>query len=99
MNDATQIRMKKAVDCWRDIAALSDFEAAKLIHDDEIDVLVDVNGYTKHARTKIFAYRPAPVIVNFCGYPGSMASPVHQYLIADDHIVPPEAEIYYSEKV
>jgi predicted O-linked N-acetylglucosamine transferase (SPINDLY family) len=99
INDATQMRMKKAVDRWREIAALSDLDAAKLIHDDEIDVLVDVNGYTKHARTKIFAYRPAPVIVNFCGYPGSMGSPFHQYMITDEHIVPAESEIYYSEKV
>jgi predicted O-linked N-acetylglucosamine transferase (SPINDLY family) len=65
----------------------------------QIDVLVDVNGYTKHARTKIFAYRPAPVIVNFCGYPGTVASPYHQYMIADEHIVPPENELYYTEKV
>ena len=50
-------------------------------------------------RTKIFAYRPAPVIVNFCGYPGSMATPFHQYMIADEVIVPEESEIYYSEKV
>jgi predicted O-linked N-acetylglucosamine transferase (SPINDLY family) len=98
-NDATQIRMKNAIACWRDIAALSDAEAARLIADDEIDILVDVNGYTKHARTRIFAYRPAPVIVNFCGYPGSMGSPFHQYIIADAHIVRPEDEIYYSEKV
>lgn len=98
-NDATQERIKSAVDCWRDIAAVDDLEAAAQIVADEIDILVDVNGYTKHARTKIFAYRPAPVIVNFCGYPGSMGSPFHQYMIADGHIVPPENEIYYSEKV
>ena len=98
-SDATQARIKAAVDCWRDIAAISDVDAAKLIASDEIDVLVDVNGYTKHARTAIFAYRPAPVIVNFCGYPGSMASPYHQYLITDDYIIPPENEIYYTEKV
>ena len=98
-NDATQMRIKNAVDCWRDIYALSDIEAAKQIRADEIDVLVDVNGYTKLARTKIFAYRPAPVIVNFCGYPGSMGSPFHQYIIADEHIIPPANEIYYSEKV
>ncbi|HEY0121653.1 MAG TPA: glycosyl transferase [Rhizobium sp.] len=97
--DATQARMKAAVDCWRDIAALSDAEAARRIADDDIDILVDVNGYTKHARTKIFAYRPAPVIVNFCGYPGTMGSPFHHYVIADEHIIPPENEIYYSEKV
>lgn len=97
--DATQARMKAAVDCWRDIAALSDVDAARQIADDDIDILVDVNGYTKHARTKIFAYRPAPVAVNFCGYPGTMGSPFHHYIIADEHIIPAENEIYYSEKV
>ena len=66
---------------------------------DEIDILVDLNGYTKQARTRIFAYRPAPVIANFCGFPGSMGSPFHQYIIADGRIIPPDHEIYYSEKV
>jgi predicted O-linked N-acetylglucosamine transferase (SPINDLY family) len=99
VNDPTNERIRSAVDCWRDIAAISDVEAARLISADEIDILIDVNGYTKHARTAIFAYRPAPVIVNFCGYPGSMASPYHQYLITDDYIIPPENEIYYTEKV
>ena len=75
--------MRAAVDHWRDIGALSDRQAAQKIADDAIDVLVDVNGYTKHARTKIFAYRPAPIIVNWCGYPGTMGSPHHHYLIAD----------------
>ena len=97
--DQTQARIKRAVDHWRDIAALSDIDAARQIVADEIDVLIDVNGYTKHARTAIFAYRPAPVIVNFCGYPGSMASPYHQYMIADERIVPVENEVYYTEKV
>ncbi len=97
--DETQARIKTAVRCWRDIAALSDEEAARRISDDDVDILVDVNGYTKHARARIFAYRPAPVIVNFCGYPGSMGSPFHQYIIADEHIIPPESEVYYSEKV
>lgn len=98
-NDATQDRIRNAVDCWRDIAGIGDIEAAAQITADQIDILVDVNGYTKHARTKIFSYRPAPVIVNFCGYPGTMGSPSHQYIIADEHIIPPENEIYYSEKV
>ncbi len=97
--DATQTRMKNVVDCWREIATLTDEDAARQIAYDDIDILIDVNGYTKHARTKIFAYRPAPVIVNFCGYPGSMGSPFHQYIIADPVIVRPEDEIFYSEKV
>ncbi|GES51005.1 glycosyl transferase [Rhizobium sp. NBRC 114257] len=97
--DATQTRMRAVVDCWREIAALNDQDAARQIADDDIDILIDVNGYTKHARTKIFAYRPAPVIVNFCGYPGTMGSPFHHYIIADEHVIPPENEIFYSEKV
>ncbi len=97
--DATQGRIKSAADCWRDIGALGDAEAAAQIAADEIDILVDLNGYTKQARTKIFAYRPAPVIANFCGFPGSMGSPFHQYIIADERIIPPGNEIYFSEKV
>ncbi len=97
--DATHDRIRAAVDQWCDIVPLSDRQAAQKIADDAIDILVDVNGYTKHARTKIFAYRPAPVIVNWCGYPGTMGSPYHNYLIADRHIIPPENEIFYSERV
>ncbi|WP_078053721.1 hypothetical protein [Agrobacterium sp. YIC 4121] len=97
--DSTQARIKAAVDCWRDIHGMDDATAASQIIADEIDILIDVNGYTKDARTKIFAYRPAPVIASFCGYPGSMGSPFHQYLISDGYMIPPENEIYYSEKV
>ncbi len=97
--DSTHDRIRAVVDQWRDIGELSDLQAAQKIAEDAIDILVDLNGYTKHARTKIFAYRPAPVIVNWCGYPGTMGSPYHHYLIADRHIIPPENEIFYSERV
>lgn len=97
--DETQARFRAAVDCWRDIKHQDDEAAATEIAEDGIDILVDLNGYTKNARTGIFARRPAPVIVNWCGYPGTMGSPDHQYLIADAHIIPPEHEIFYSEKV
>jgi predicted O-linked N-acetylglucosamine transferase (SPINDLY family) len=98
-NDPTQSRLKRSMNHWIDINAMTDVQAADRIKTDEIDILVDVNGFTKSARTKIFAYRPAPVIVSFCGYPGTLGSPYHQYLIADDFIVPPENEIFYTEKV
>jgi len=97
--DPVQERFKAAVDQWREVARLSDLQIAEAIAADEVDVLIDLNGYTKHALTKIFAYRPAPIIVNWCGYPGTMGSPYHQYLIADDYIIPPENEIFYSERV
>ena len=94
-----QIRIRAALDGWRDISAMTDRQAAEAILRDEIDILVDVNGYTKHARTKIFSWRPAPVIVNWCGYPGTMGSPYHQYAITDAFIAPPGSERYFSERV
>ncbi len=94
-----QIRIRAALDGWRDISAISDRAAAEAILRDEIDILVDVNGYTKHARTKIFSWRPAPVIVNWCGYPGTMGTPYHQYCITDARIAPPGSERYFSERV
>jgi predicted O-linked N-acetylglucosamine transferase (SPINDLY family) len=92
-------RNKAALEHWVDIRDMSDDEATARIAADGIDVLVDVNGLTKDARTGIFARRAAPVQVNWLGFPGSMGSPYHNYIVADDWIIPPNAELYYSEKV
>jgi predicted O-linked N-acetylglucosamine transferase (SPINDLY family) len=92
-------RIKSAVEHWTDIRKMSDDDAAKKIADDGIDILVDVNGHTRDARTGVFARRPAPIIVNWLGYPGTMATPYHHYIIADDWIIPKGSEMYYSEKV
>jgi predicted O-linked N-acetylglucosamine transferase (SPINDLY family) len=92
-------RIKTAVEHWTDIRAVSDDEAARIIAADGIDILVDINGHTRDSRTGVFARRPAPIQVNWLGYPGSMGTPYHHYLIADDWIIPPESEIYYSEKI
>lgn len=98
-NDPVQNRIKAAMDQWVDINGLSDEQAAEKILSDDVDILLDVNGFTKSARFKIFSYRPAPVIASFCGYPGTLGSPYHQYVIADDYIVPPAYEPFYTEKV
>ena len=92
-------RTKAAVEHWIDIKPMSDDEAARRIAADGIDILVDVNGHTRDARTGLFARRPAPVQVNWLGYPGTMGTPYHQYIIADDWIIPQGSEMYYSEKV
>jgi predicted O-linked N-acetylglucosamine transferase (SPINDLY family) len=97
--DATQERIKRAVGHWTDINGMSDDAAAQKIAADGIDILVDLNGYTKDARTKVFARRPAPVIVNWFGYPSTMGTPYHHYIVADEFVVPPQDEHYYSEKV
>lgn len=92
-------RVRAAIEHWTDINDLDDAAAARQIAADGIDILVDVNGLTRHARTGVFARRPAPIQVNWLGFPGSMGSSYHQYIIADEWIIPPESEIYYSEKV
>ena len=92
-------RISQAVEHWSPISKMSNDEAAAKIAADGIDILVDVNGYTRDARTGVFARRPAPIQVNWLGYPGTMGTPYHHYLIADEAIIPPEAELYYSEKV
>jgi predicted O-linked N-acetylglucosamine transferase (SPINDLY family) len=98
-NSPLQARIKSAVEHWTDITSLSDEEAARKISGEGIDILVDVNGHTRDSRTGVFARRPAPVQVNWLGYPGTMATPYHHYIIADDWIIPEGSEIYYSEKV
>ncbi|MDX2143146.1 MAG: hypothetical protein SFV19_07310 [Rhodospirillaceae bacterium] len=99
VSDSTQARIKAASEHWLDITPLSDEAAAERIVADGVEILVDLNGYTQGARTKMLSMRPAPIIVNWLGFPGTLASPYHHYLIADDFIIPPESEIYYTEKV
>ncbi len=90
---------KASADHWVPVTGMDDAAAARRIADDGIQILVDVNGYTREGRTKLLALRPAPVIVNWLGYPGSVASAYHHYIIADDWIIPPQSERYYTEKV
>jgi predicted O-linked N-acetylglucosamine transferase (SPINDLY family) len=99
VNDSLQARYRDAADHFVDVAGLSPEQAARRIADDGIQILVDVNGYTREGRTKLVALKPAPVIVNWLGFPGTMASPHHHYIVADPWIIPPEHERYYTEKV
>lgn len=92
-------RVQAAAEHWTNIRALSDDEAAAAIAADGIDILVDVNGHTRDARLGVFARRPAPIQVNWLGYPGTMGSAFHHYIIADDWVIPPKSELYYSERV
>ncbi|MBF0271301.1 MAG: tetratricopeptide repeat protein [Magnetococcales bacterium] len=99
VEDPIHRRIRAVAPRWRDLHALSDEDAARQILADRIEILVDVNGYTLLARLKLLSMRPAPVIVNWLGYPGTMGSPYHHYVIADSFVIPPENEIFYSEKV
>lgn len=98
-DDGINQRIKAAAEHWTDIRSLSDDDAAAAIAADEIDILIDVNGHTRDARLGIFARRPAPIQVNWLGYPGTMGTPYHHYIIGDDWVIPASHELYYSERV
>jgi predicted O-linked N-acetylglucosamine transferase (SPINDLY family) len=97
--DGLHASFQASADRWLSLRDLDDAAAARRIAEDGVQILVDLNGYTREARLGVVARRPAPVIVNWLGYPGTMASPYHHYLVADDWIVPPGHEAWYSEKV
>jgi predicted O-linked N-acetylglucosamine transferase (SPINDLY family) len=97
--DPIRARIEASVDGWRSIGEAKDKEAAALIVADGVDILVDLNGHTKGARRDVLALRPAPIIVNWLGYPGTMGTPYHHYIIADSTTIPPGSEKYYSETV
>jgi len=92
-------RVKGTVDFYRDIRSISDEEVAQLARSDCIDIAIDLMGYTQDSRPSIFSYRTAPVQISFLGYPGTMGSDCHDYLIADETLIPKDSQKYYSEKI
>jgi len=96
-NDEFKQRTFGQFDEWIDIENLSNAEAAQRIHDANIDILVDLKGYTRDHRVDILAFRPAPIQVNYLGFPGTMATPFHDYIIADPFLIPEDLRNFYTE--
>ena len=92
-------RLERAFDRFADIHARPHRGAAELIHADKIDILVDLKGYTHHARPAIPAYRPAPVQVSYLGYPATMGADFIDYIIVDAFVVPTSQQPFFSEKL
>jgi predicted O-linked N-acetylglucosamine transferase (SPINDLY family) len=82
-----------------DIRGLDDDQAAAVIAENQIDILVNLNGYFGEERTAVFARRPAPVQVNYLGFPGTLGASYMDYIIADRHVIPPPDRQFYDEKV
>lgn len=82
-----------------DISGLSDLATAKLIQSNEIVILVNLNGFFGQPRQGVFSYKPAPVQVNYLGFPGSIGAKYIDYIIADNVVLPDESKKYYFEKV
>src|SRR5262249_39807574 len=64
----------------------------------EVDIAVDLMGLTGECRTGIFARRPAPLQVNYLGFPGTMGAPYIDYVVGDPTVIPEEQQLYYAEK-
>ena len=88
----------KAFDHVYDILAVSDVDAANLARKLGLDIAIDLNGQTEHARTGIFRFGAAPIQVNFLGYPGTMGVEDYDYIIADEVVIPEAHRDQYVER-
>ena len=98
--DGVTQRLRGFAEHWRDIARLSDDEAAGLISRDGVDLLVDLSGHTGENRLLIFARRPAPVQATWIGYPNTTGLECIDFRLTDSASDPPGmTDAYYTEKL
>ena len=97
--DELRRRLEPAFDKFIDVRHMPDRDVALLARSLEIDIGVDLNGFTEDARTNIFAMRAAPVQVSYLGYPGTLGADYVDYLIADPLVIPASSLSHYREKI
>ncbi len=98
-DDPMRKRLVRSFDRFLDVRARSDREVAMLAREREIDIAIDLKGYTGDERHPIFAYRAAPIQASYVGYPGTMGVPFMDYLIADPTLIPESHQSLYAEKI
>jgi predicted O-linked N-acetylglucosamine transferase (SPINDLY family) len=98
VNDGMRERLQKSFDQFIEVGNQSDIEIAQLSRNLDIDIAVDLMGFTQDSRTGIFSYRAAPIQVNYLGYPSTMGAEYMDYIIADKTLIPVKSQSYYSEK-
>ncbi|HMK78671.1 MAG TPA: tetratricopeptide repeat protein [Xanthobacteraceae bacterium] len=96
---ALRRRLEAAFDDFIDAEPISDDEAARLINQKGIDILVDLNAHSGNVRAGILARRPAPIQVNYLAFPGTCGAPYVDYILADRWVIPPDQQQFYSEQV
>lgn len=90
-------RMRAACDRFTSLVGLSDIAQAEKIRADGVDILIDITGFTKNNRLRLIARRPAPIQVNFLGYPGTMGTNVEDYIVVDPTVVSATQKPYFAE--
>jgi predicted O-linked N-acetylglucosamine transferase (SPINDLY family) len=99
VSDGLRQRVERAFDRFIPAFDKSDEQVALLARSFEIDIAIDLGGYTQHARPRIFAQRAAPIQVSYLGFLGTMGASFMDYLLADEVIVPPGLRRHYSERI
>ena len=97
--DSVTQRLMASTDRWREVYSLSDQELTELIVSDEIDVLVDLAGYTNGNRLGVLARKPAPVQVTWIGYPNTTGLSTMDYRLVDDVTDQADTDRYHSEQL
>jgi protein O-GlcNAc transferase len=97
--DQMRDRIISSADHFIDVENKTDLEIAQLSRSLSIDIAINLSGFTQDSRTGIFAYRAAPIQVNYLGYPGTTGSNYFDYIIADKTLIPIQSQNYYSEKI
>jgi predicted O-linked N-acetylglucosamine transferase (SPINDLY family) len=92
-------RIVRGMDRFVDVRGHSDADVAALLSDLQVDIAVDLMGFTEDDRPGILSHRPAPVQVNYLGYPGTIGAEYVDYIIADRFIIPEGEEVHYAERV
>jgi predicted O-linked N-acetylglucosamine transferase (SPINDLY family)/predicted SAM-dependent methyltransferase len=98
--DAFTARFQELADCWRDISMMALDDVEELVHEDEIDILVDLSGFTSGNRLSLFARKPAPIQATYLGYAGTTGIAAIDYRIVDEQTDPaPLTESHFVEKL
>jgi len=97
--DKMNLRIKAGVDHFHHVRSMSLKDVAMLARSLEIDIAVDLGGFTLYARTGIFAMSAAPIQASYIGYIGTMGADYYDYLMADQTMIPEKNQKYYSEKI
>ena len=99
LQDDWRKRVSLSFDKFIDVRSKSDLEISTLSREMEIDIAVNLGGYTQSSRTNVFANFAAPVQVNFLGFPGTMGVDYIHYIIADHSTIPKDNESYFAERI
>jgi protein O-GlcNAc transferase len=98
-NSPARRRLEAAFEHFIDVRDNSDQEIAELMRRSEIDIAVDLMGFTKDNRLGVASRRAAPVQVNYLGYPGTTGAPYMDYILADGTVIPEDQDALYTERV